>query len=226
MKKVIFFFINPPQISILSNNIITTENLPDLNNYFVISHGYKAKHNSINPVNFEILDNEVVIIVKDNFDITRILNNLKNYKLNNSLEVYAVFHHNKGNAGALSTTFLNELGTNFKSSLTEHEVMESAYGRFLIPLIKKFSTSLFNELISIIPDPLLEEKLILLHECLTPSSVPKELSSILLNAAKGIDYQLAFNTFLKTREGKKDENAFDSDYIDALTKLRIALLGS
>lgn len=229
MKNIVFFFVNPDQIIDLSNRTIDKYQLPTLSEYKVISlEGGIQTFNLIvrNDLNLNLLGNEAVFILYDSCDTRIILEIINEYLLLNKVNIYAVFHQTPGNAGSLILFFLKNIGLNFKGSVTEHEVVGSVYYKYLIPLIKKFSVGLFNELLLKFPDPVLEEKLILLHECLVPSSIPKNLSPILINAPKGDEYQAAYTAFLKASEGKTDENIFDSDFIDALTKLRISLLGS
>lgn len=229
MKNIVFFFVNPDQIIDLSRKTISKSQLPTLDEYKVISsqNGLQTFNLEFNnELDLSIQSNEILIVVEDVCNTESLLEIIKDYITSNEVRVYAVFHKTPGNAGALSSIFLSELGLSFRSSLTEHEVIGSAYDNYLIPLVKHFDVALFNELLPKFPDKVLEEKLILLHECLVPSGIPKELSPILQNAPNGNAYKLAFAAFLKVCEGKTDTNIFDSDFIDALTKLRVALLGS
>lgn len=229
MKNIVFFFVNPDQIIDLSRNTVRKNQLPTLDEYKVITskNGLQTFNLEFNnDLDLTVQSNEILIVVEDVCNTKSIRKRIKEYSSSDEVRVYSVFHQTPGNAGTLSSIFLSELGLSFRSSITEHEVTGSAYDNYLIPLIKNFNAGLFNELLSKFPDPVLEQKLILLHDCLVPSGIPKELSPILKNAPNGNDYNAAYTAFLKACEGKTDTNIFDSDFIDALTKLRIALLGS
>jgi hypothetical protein len=227
MKRIVFFFVNPAQISKLSGSKINNESLPDINKYIVFSNNNNKKKidklSTFNPTEF---GDEIVIVVNDGYDVNRIVNSITEYLQTNSCFVYSVFHKTVENAGTISEEFLKQFGTNYKSYINEHEVGGSIFDLYLIPLILDFNSKLFNGLIAKLPDMVLEAKLILLHECLVPSSIPKELPAVLSTSPKGDVYMSAYRKFLIDCEGMTDRNVFDTDFIDALTKLRISLLGS
>jgi len=227
MKKIVLFFVNPTQIIKLSNGKLSKEVLPDANDYIVLSVKTKIKKiEKLSSLNLTSLGNEILIVVNDNYDVDRIINTIHEYLKSNQCNIYSVFHKSTANAGTLSESFLEKFGTNYKSYKNEHEIAGSIFDLYLVPLLLDFNSKLFNELISKLPDPVLEAKLELLHNCLVPSGSPKELPKVLLDSPQGKEFEIAYKKFLNSCEGMTDENSFDTAFIDSLRNLRIVLLGS
>lgn len=103
----------------------------------------------------------------------------------------------------------------------QHEPANSKYYKLLSQLnFENFS--ILDELIASLKkelggDPILEAKLELLHNCLHPDSIPPYLDTLLSK------YNNAFETFKTNAKGKE---SLEKGYLEALTQLRIDLLGS
>jgi len=161
-----------------------------------------------------------VILISDQVEIPEELIGVA-YELNELVgkdDLYIIYHdnpivnykvkHQKG----LRKHFEKQI----KSEVQSRQVLNSAHDK-VFQVLANWKISDFNSLISIFPDPILEAKLELLHNCLHHESVPENLDSILKT------FSADFDKFNKARQGK---TLFDKEYMDALTELRKALLGS
>lgn len=87
--------------------------------------------------------------------------------------------------------------------------------------------SKFDEIIEIAfpeKEAILEAKLELLHRCLLPSSAPNEEKFISEFSILKDNYEVDYKSFLTSINGKNDDDVFNAKYIDAVKRLRIALL--
>lgn len=161
-----------------------------------------------------------VILISDQVEIPEELIGVA-YELNELIrkdDLYIIYHdnpivnykvkHQKG----LRKHFEKQI----KSEVQSRQVVNSAHDK-VFQVLANWKIGDFNSLSSIFPDPILEAKLELLHNCLNHESIPPTLDVLLS------DYSSAFETFNKASHGK---TLFDKEYMEALTDLRKALLGS
>jgi hypothetical protein len=226
MKNIIFFFVNPDQLISLSKGTIDRTNLPTKTAYKLISpNGIITYFVGTNALKIDELNDRCVFVMSDDSSVKTTLDKISSLS-GKEASVFAVFHKSVNNSGLLADFFLKSLNDKFKTYLTESEIIGSTYEKFLLPLIKAFSDQVFDNLLKVFPDFVLEAKLSLLHNCLVPSGTPDELPEVLSGLAEGSEYRKAFEIFRTTAGKKKDENLFDPDFVDALTKFRKVLLGS
>ena len=225
MKKVVFFFINPGHICLLSGNSITLDQLPSTENYFVKSQNSYTKYHTLKKIDFNDIEDESLIIVKDDFEISEIEVKLKEYyNHTKQMEVFAVYHKNATNKEKVlyyDNFFKSVIGKSFQISICENELRGSLYDRYLIPLFNQFTSKLFNELLLKLQDKILEEKLNILHQCLVPGDIKEDL---LKDTILDESCQQAYKIFWDSVKGISDDDSFNLNYINALKQLRNAFL--
>lgn len=161
-----------------------------------------------------------VILISDQIEIPIDLKGVS-YKLNLLIgkdDLYIIYHdnpivnykvkHQKG--------LRNHFEKQIKSEIQSRQVLNSAHHK-IFQVLANWNIDDFNSLSAVFPDPILEAKLELLHNCMHHESVPDNLDSILTS------FSTDFDKFNKARQGK---TLLDKEYMDALTELRKALLGS
>lgn len=161
MKKIVLFFVNPTQIMGLSSNSIGQALLPDGNTCVI--YPVDGKEIKLNPTDAEdvsiIITQRTLILIKD--DTTQfysVLTLLSGLIGNEDAELFCVLHKSQGELD--NSQYIESLCGTFnekvKMCIKESEDKDSAYFKFLIPLLISFEKDKFDSLISYFPNPALE----------------------------------------------------------------------
>lgn len=153
-------------------------------------------------------------------EVENIANNIVAKVDRSAAEVLFVIHYSSDDFSDLSDALKN-MGDGATWQVTQYSGTDSNYDSEIKPLfVNAISESSVVKAIYRLfgGDPELEAKLELLHNCLQSNSVPTALHPLLMK-----QHQQSFELFNTERHEKLWCN---TEYIDALTKLRKSLLGS
>lgn len=191
-----------------------------------------------NPASFDFSDTKILVALENQFDVCYSWPGI----LKNCNDLYLVLHKT-GQAHLieiireyiLKIEKLHNVRVHYK---IESHVRGSSYYEWLPKVlgINLNVTDLVDELIKTFPDPVMEEKLELLHRCLVPGDAPslEDFENNFKHLGEFASKYKEFKEKKKTyREQDTDElvaftdnDVFDPQYIEAVKQLRIALLGS